>query len=560
MPANSYTQYAKRSTAEVDTFMSEVKGHLNKGGVFDSAASDEFLVEGVHKCQLKIPEKLQIVLDEVKEARRHQIVQALFDSSTQYEQDHGSEAPADLVEQAIHLAYSETDYARHSAHLDSASTDHHDPLSLQPDRAVVAILAAMNEACPCAHYLPADIQSNEARLAILSHHAGSHYGQYHENELMDGANAGGIYTTSARLHTTYPDEDGEVSGKLTLIQNTEDTCDQNAPGAYLLRGRALVYISGLPAAQETSNDNTAAGPAAIAGSITLGGTTYTIGGMMTPEDGSYRLTSKPKLPTSTPVSVESFIDYEQSAETVPRILSKVNVFKLFASPWRVNTSLTIDSATQMRNELQLDPESEGIRAIHAQYAAERHYKVLAMARRLGANNQADYHFEWPSRSPEMNLGQIWQDFSATLDLLSQRMAIATMNHGITHLYVGEKLKGNFLGMSRDFFEPSGIADRAGIFRIGRLFGRFDVYYTPKGIQETRSSSQILCIGRATNVAQNPFVFGDAVTPMIMPIAPNALGDLKRGASFYSRSFTAVNPHMPSAQGCALINIDGLQQS
>ncbi|MDF0606980.1 hypothetical protein HZU77_015215 [Neisseriaceae bacterium TC5R-5] len=64
MPANSYTQYAKRSTTEVDTFMSEVKGHLNKGGMFDSTASDEFLAEGVHKCQLKIPEKLQIVLDE----------------------------------------------------------------------------------------------------------------------------------------------------------------------------------------------------------------------------------------------------------------------------------------------------------------------------------------------------------------------------------------------------------------------------------------------------------------------------------------------------------------
>ncbi|MDF0604813.1 hypothetical protein HZU77_003975 [Neisseriaceae bacterium TC5R-5] len=72
------------------------QGHLNKGSVFDSAASKEFLAEGIHKSQLKTPKKLQLVL---KEARRHQIVRGLFDSSAQYGQDHGSENPADLVEQ-----------------------------------------------------------------------------------------------------------------------------------------------------------------------------------------------------------------------------------------------------------------------------------------------------------------------------------------------------------------------------------------------------------------------------------------------------------------------------
>ena len=111
-------------------------------------------------------------------------------------------------------------------------------------------------------------------------------------------------------------------------------------------------------------------------------------------------------------------------------------------------------------------------------------------------------------------------------------------------------------LPREVFEPSGVAERPGIFRIGRLFGRFEVYYTPKGITESDTASQVLCVGRATDVTRNPFILGDAVPPTVIPLSVGA--DLKQGAGFYARNFTAVNPHGPSSLGCALINITNLK--
>jgi hypothetical protein len=82
-----------------------------------------------------------------------------------------------------------------------------------------------------------------------------------------------------------------------------------------------------------------------------------------------------------------------------------------------------------------------------------------------------------------------------------------------------------------------------------------VYYTPKVITESNSASQMLCIGRAPDVTRNPFVLGDAVPPTVLPLGMNM--DLKRGAVFYARNFTELNPHNPSSMGCALINVTNM---
>ena len=135
------------------------------------------------------------------------------------------------------------------------------------------------------------------------------------------------------------------------------------------------------------------------------------------------------------------------------------------------------------------------------------------------------------------------------------MAIDTMDHGITHVYVGKYIASQWMSLPREIFEPSGISERPGIFRIGRLFGRIEVYYTPKGLTDTAAAGQILCVGKATNVSLNPFVLGDAVAPTVMPLAFNA--DMKRGAAFYARNFTAVNPFKQAALGCAVINVTNM---
>jgi hypothetical protein len=551
MPKRTHQDYHSRATAEVAQFVDSLKSAAINGGTFDSAAADEFISTAVNQSSVAVPTQLQAVFDEAGTGDTSRITRAILDGAAAYETQHGTDAPADVLQQAIHLAYSTTDAARRKFALDSASNSlASDPLSLQPNRAIVAILSAMGDAIPFAHYLPADISSNEAVLAIMSHNAGSTFGSYAQGGLMDGHLSGDPYITSSRVHTSNPSATGVVAGALTAVQESSDVCKADAAPLKLLRGRALVYVDGRVAGKEV--DSTGTGFSPISGSIKISGNSYQIAGHINPDSGAYELTTTPALPETVPVVVEGFIDYERSPEITPSIITQVNTFKLHAKPWRVITQQSIDSRTQMSNELGLDPYSESVIAIQAQFANERHYDVLAKARRLAANNKATFDFKWSTQGSNKSRDKIWVDFASVLGAVSQQMAIDTMNHGVTHLYVGKHVAAQFMSLPREIFEPSGVAERPNIFRIGRLFGRFEVYYTPKGVSDSPIAAQILCIGRATDVTRNPFVLGDAVPPTVIPLAVNA--DLRQGAGFYARNFTAVNPHGPSSLGAAMIDV------
>lgn len=550
MPKRTHQEYHNRATEEVAQFVDALQSAAAPGGTFDSAAADDFISTAVNQSAVAVPAALQAVLDEAGSSDTSRITRAILDGAAAYEAQHGVEAPADVLQQAIHLAYATTTAARNRFALDSATSLQSDPVSLQPNRAIVAILSAMGDAIPFAHYLPADIGSNEAVLAIMSHNAGSSFGSYEQGGLMDGHLSGDPYITSSRVHTSNPNGSGAVAGALTAVQATVDTCRADAAPLKLLRGRTLVYVDGRVAGKEV--DSTGTGNSPISGSIKIGGNSYQIGGYINPDNGAYELTTSPALPTTVPVVVEGFIDYERSPEITPSIITQVNTFKLHAKPWRVITQQSIDSRTQMSNELGLDPYSESVIAIQAQFANERHYDVLAKARRLAANNKAEFRFNWGEQGKNKSRDKIWIDFASVLGAVSQQMALDTMNHGVTHLYVGKHIAAQLMSLPREIFEPSGVAERPNIFRIGRLFGRFEVYYTPKGLSDGPSAAQILCIGRATDVTRNPFVLGDAVPPTVIPLAVNA--DMRQGAGFYARNFTAVNPHGPSSLGAAMIDV------
>ena len=552
----------KRTTAAVGDFISGLKesaASKDGGATFDSAEANTFVSGAISRNTVKVPPTLQAVFDECGGQERGQITQAILDGVRVYEEQNGMEVPADVAELAFHKAYATTDAAhrKYGSVLDSATSDHHEPGSLQTNRAVVSILTTFAEAIPFANYLPADIGSNEARLAIVSRKAGRTCGAYQENALLDGTHSGGAYISSARAHTDTADASGAINGKLTAVQDTSDTCDQAAPGIKLLRGRTLVFVNGQLAAKEPV-DSAGVGNSPVNGSITLAGTTYVIGGTVNTDTGEFALSTVPALPGTIPVTVEGFVDFERDSSVTPTVITAVEMFSLYANPWRVTTRQSIDARTQMSNELQLDPYTESIVAIQKQFANERHYNVLAKVRRAGANNQSSYDFAWGLRSNLMNRARIWQDFSATLGAASQQMAVDTLNHGITHLYVGKDIASQFMGMPSDLFEPSGLTARPGIFRIGRLFGQYEVYYTPREVAESADgkSAQILAVGRATDSARNPIVLGDAVPPTVKPLL--AGDDLREGAGFYARNFTTVNPHRPSALGCALINVTNLR--
>jgi len=553
--------HTRRATSEAASFVAGLKSESMKGGAFDSAAAADFVGTALDQAgSVKVPETLEAVFSEGDDKQARMVTRAILDGAANYERMHGTEAPGDLLEQAMHLAYGTTRDAAKKMTLDSATSDSHAALSLQPNRAVVAILSTLSEAIPFAHYLPADLQSNEARLAIMTHQAGSTYGAYAQGGLMDGVSSGDRYISTSREHmcTIVMDAGnptGAITGKLTAIQDTDSTCDPEAGEVPLLRGRSIVYVNGRVAANEVSTSGN--GNSSVSGQVEIEGTVHQISGTINTDNGNIALNASPVLPEGNEVLVEGFIDYERDDTLTPRVITNVDIFSLYAKPWRVITTQSIDARTQMSNELGLDPYSEGIIAIQSQFANERHYDVLRKAKRLSVGNQETFDFAWASRGDYKTRADVMRDLSSVIGKLSQKMANDTMNHGITHLYVGDLMSAIMQGLPMDIWMPSGVSERPGIYRVGRLFGKYDVYYAPKVVMEALdgSSAEIVCVGQATDVTRNPFVLGDAVAPTVIPLATNA--DLKSGAGFYARNFTAVNPHNASSKACARVNITNL---
>lgn len=549
-------QYLDPQAADIENFTDSMYDRARNGSdaTLDSAAMSATNADLITSDNL--PTEIAETIALMPEAERTRVLDAIVYGADVFNREHGFMPTADLIQAALQQGRSAAhrfDAAgRHM--LDSVgtagSTDHHDQISSQPNRIVVAITSAIAEAIPFATYLPTDIGSNEARLGIVSHQAGSQFGDYVVGELMDGINVGKPYISSERRVILTKAGDllsatGKITGRTGGSENTP-----------LLRGRTIVYVNGFPVAFESHNTASSAANSPISGTVNISGTDYAISGTVTVATGAVALAFAPALPNANVVvEVEGFIDFEVAPELAPRVITQVQTYRLFANPWRVLADQTIDSKTQYQNELSLDLQSENLIAIRNQFGMERHYMTLAKLKALAVSNQRTYDFDWTGQKSDKTRARIWQDFIAVLGIADQVMAEDTMDHGITHLYVTKTLMAQFMTLPTDIFVPSGITARPSIFRVGTLFKKFEVYYTPKGLTEGGGSAQMLCIGRSPQVARCPVVLGDAVAPTYLPLAMG--NDMKTRSAFYARNFTSVNPHQPSARGAALITVTNL---
>jgi len=558
-------QHASQATQNVAAFVENLTAAATAGGAtFDSAAAAEFATESLHRTG-SMPETLTALLDDVNGktielggqtvACSTVIMRAVLDGVNAYTAEHGEAPSADMIEAALYQGYSTTDDARRKfAQLDnvSSTSDHHDTISMQPNRAVVAIMGSIAEAIPVASYLPYDIGSNEAKLIVVQHTTGTAAGTFDVGDLMDGINAGKPYLSTSR--TIKLDASG--AGKFTAGKMIdEETCDPAGPAVSLLRGRTIIYVQGIPAGGELSA--TQAAVSQIGGSIRIGAVDHGMAGTIGPDTGIVSVTFTPALPANTAVHAEAFIDLEKMPGLTPLVAVQALKFGLHAYPWRALTEVSIDARTQFANEVGITPETETVLAIRNQFGNERHYQVLRQAERLGVWNTGTYAFNWSTFGQEKTRSRIAQDIMAAIYPLEQKMANDTMDHGITHLYVDEVFAATLLCCDATVFIPSGVSARPSIYRLGRLLNKYEVYVNPRARKATDDPnvSKILCIGRSTQAGRNPFVLGDAVAPMAVPISTGA--DMKNKSGFYARNFTAVNPHMPSALGCAILTVTGL---
>lgn len=513
--------------------------------------------------EFSAPDSLVEVLTAAPAERRQSLLDSVVVGIQRFTEAHGKPPTADVVEAALQQGHNAMFHGvnKDGQLLDSVATgDASEPTSLQPNRAVVATLAAISEAIPFAGMLPTDIKSNEAKLAIVSHIAGSTYGDYKEGDSFNGVGLGQVFASSSRMVRLPLAGATPLKGVFTSTNDPADPgyCEDGGIPVPVLARRTIIYVNGIPSAFDKGDG--AGNNTAISGGVTLRGVDYTIAGTVSPDNGLVELTSvSPAFPAGTVVNAQGFVNYEKRPALMPSLILSAKTYQLFANPWRIETHISIDADGQLRNELGIDPISSALMAVRGQASAERHYNALEMMRAVGAGFQApDYDLNYNGRSQQMNRGQMWVDLRTELGTLDQEMAVRTMDHGITHIYARERLCANFASMPSEFFKPSGVTPRPGIYRVGRMFDLYDLYYTPKKLAQAAdgTSAEMLCIGRSNDVARNPLVLGDAIAPTFMDLALD--GSMQRKAALYARDFTCVNPHAPSASGAILMKVKGLR--
>lgn len=557
------TQASLEDQRKAALFVEALSTEANKGGTFDSAVAGEFAKSALNGKTVQIPDRLQAILDDVGEKSAPALMSVLLDGVNEYKRRHGRKPSGDVLLNAMHVGATLTREGRKLAgvSLDSATQDHHDQLSLHPSGPAIGLMTAIAQAIPFAGYAPVDMKSNEGRIIIVNHQSANAAGTYAKDASLDGTASGEPFLSSVRalkVASSGMANDhyvGTFRAKMTDYQ----TADGASAAVKVLRGRTNVYVAGLPVARDSAAGS---GTSAVSGVASIAGTDYVIGGSVDPSAGTFDITSTPALPAGVrdEVVVEAVIDFEDGQEALTaRVGVKATTYQIFANPDRGIITASIDSQTQFENETGFSPLAHGSEIARIQWYNERHYRALRYLKRVATlnGNVGTFNFDWTNFGQQKTRAQIWGDFMAVLGAVSQKMALETVDHGVTHLYVPANVAVQMKALPAEIFTPSGLSEQAGIYRVGRLFGTYEVYYCPKTdiCAEGSSTGTILCIGTSASTARNPIVVGDVVAPVF---TPRGVGDdMKQGYNYYSRGFTTVNPHKPSALGAALINVTNL---
>jgi len=549
-------KYVNPKTEVLGRFVDSVIAEAASAGTaFDSASSIQAFTSKLH-CD-KFPEQIQAVMDNLPDDQKHVVFDSVLSGCETYKQEQGVYPNADVIESALYQGLTVTSKflkEKNMTAFDSVGTsNNHDPISSQPNRAAIAITSAIVEAIPFASYLPADIGSNESRLIIMNHQAGTETGEYAEGDNIDGINCGSEYLASERrvsvtLNAYRTEGDAEITA---ITGDTSEACK-------LLRGRTGVYINGLLAAAESPNVSTAVTSSPLSGVLTISGTDYTTSGTVNVNTGVVALAFSPALPSGTTVEVEGYIDFEKQPELTPSVVTQAQGYPLYARPWRGLVRVSVDAQTQYANETGVDLKSECLMAVRAQYGMERHYTALKKLKTVAAKNgnTDTFDMDWSNQGLQKTRSLVVQDLKAVLSRRDQKMANDTMDCGGSIIYVTDNMVGQITTLGSDYFVPSGVPARPSIYRLGRLFGMYDVYYTPRILTDAdTNTSQMLLIGVSSQVARNPIVMADAVAPMYKPLGTG--DDMKEGVALYARNLTDVNPHVPSALHCALITVTNI---
>lgn len=470
--------------------------------------------------------------------------QAILDGIGIYEKQHNTSPSDDVINGALHHANLILDEATRTA---ISSTSEHKAMKAM--EATIAIQTMLAGAIPFGYYLTANQTTGEAQHIIVSHQTGAEGGMYKKGDSIDGVAGGGIYISTDRVTTLTKNGSNTklYEGTVKLGLKDFSTADTTSNPHALLRGRTQILVNGLVVATAIKGKTT---DDTFTSSVTLAGEENTFTGTINTNTGAVNITFNKDLPEGTTVNARGYLNLEEVGAghfKTPEIVTTAERYSIYASSYRAKIICSPEARAQFETELGIDPAFEGTMSARLMLSQENLYKTLNEACIIGKGvNKSAFAF---SSTGMKTLSEQASDFLTVVSKASQKMAEINGSHGISHIYVNDKTRAIIESFSSDYFKSSELPAQPSAYRLGRLANKYEVYYSPKGLDV-----DMLLIGASSqNPAFNPFLFGDVGAPKITPASASST-DANSGYWVTGKAFSQQNPCNKYASSCAVITL------
>ena len=483
-------------------------------------------------------------------------IAATLDSAMQtFNQMHGQAPSGAVLHNAVRTALngvSATNLSRAGVNVvldDSISIQSGAPFV--SNRALLALYNSVIEAVPFAGYVPMS-DGLAGKVIVVNHRTGSKTGAYTENQVLDGIYGGKPFMSNERVVML------QTSDNITFT-NSIVYSDGDLTGAPIIPSTTEILVNGLPSggAAINANINDVGGRSALTGSAMIQNTEYTFTGNINIANGNVSVTFNTALPAGVEVHAVASINYEDISmkDKRPVFISTAREYDFRATFASAYYRITSEAKTQWDLEIRLDAGSEAMLAMRQQHSAEKHMNALRSMHRIAKNYVTTIDLNSATRQDERSRESMWRDVLFGLTQADTEMLERTNAFGVGVIYVGGKGKAELSALPREVFEPSALNSTVGIYRIGRLFGAYEVYYAPHIVQETNNSLEMLLIGRSNETGLNPYIMGDVVAPTFKKL--DVSNDLSEGAAYFYAGAARINPYAQAAQGAAILTVTGL---
>lgn len=520
-----------------------------------SAAFDD-----THQTWSNAPEVVSELADVIRTegtcyASGRQLLAAALDNAvTDFEKLHGAKPSGAVLDNAVRTTLNSLSREhRLKAGVDIAAYDDIEGgtsgAPMQANRAAISVYNTIVEALPFGGLIPMG-SGLQGKIIIATHEAGNAVGDYAINDSLDGIYAGKPFMNAVRRVVATSSDQQAYTAKILYAKG-----DSN--GSPIVASSVRVFVNGKPAGGTLVTQTNNKTEAPINGQIVVNNQTHTLTGKAVLATGEVTINVTPALQSSDVVKVAGMINFEDE-----KMKGKRPAFQTSAYSYDLRATfssglyrITQEAKAQFSSETNLDPASEAMLAMRNQFNFERHRYALDCMYDIAQGYKHTADMKTSTRLDERSRVQLWSDVLFALTEADQSMLERTNAFGIGVLYVGGKGRAELEALPPELFEKSTVPARAGIYRVGQLFGRYEVYYCPQLLKETASSIEILAIGRSEQSGLNPIVVGDVVAPTFVNLG--VTHDLREGAAYFHAGVLEVNPHVSAASGAALIAITGL---